>query len=81
MKPRLILALLLVLAAGLAACDDDDDYGPSNAPADHTVSQDGVRHLSGLRDPENHCTGCHGTDLRGGENDEPSCYQCHGQEW
>jgi hypothetical protein len=75
-----ILICVLIVACGIAGCDDDDDDDrPSNAPADHTVSEDGVRHLPGLRDPENNCTGCHGTDLRGGEG--PSCYSCHGKEW
>ena len=35
--------------------DDDGPTGPSNAPASHTVSQDGVRHLPGLNDPETNC--------------------------
>ena len=78
MTRRILLALIIVLA-GLAACDEDDESRPSNAPSDHTVSQDGVRHRPGLRDPENNCTGCHGTDLRGGAG--PSCYSCHGKQW
>ena len=78
MALRLILIALLV--AGLLACgDDDDDCGPSDAPSDHTISEDCARHLPGLRDPENNCTACHGTDLRGGAG--PSCYSCHGKEW
>lgn len=76
---RYLIFLLMILAAGLVACDDDDDHGPSNAPVDHTISEDGVRHLPGLREPLDNCTGCHGTDLRGG--DGPSCYSCHGKEW
>ena len=72
----------LVAAGGvLGACGDDDATGPSNAPASHTVSEDGVRHLPGLRDPETNCVACHGADLRGGENGEPSCTACHGREW
>jgi hypothetical protein len=78
MTMRWIL-ILMILAAGLAACDDDENCGPSDAPADHTVSEDCARHLPGLREPEENCTACHGTDLRGGAG--PSCYSCHGKEW
>ena len=75
--------MALVAVAPLACSDDDDDEftGPSNAPASHTISQDGVRHLPGLNDPETNCVACHGADLRGGNGGEPSCYTCHGQEW
>jgi hypothetical protein len=79
--PRYLLFLLIASVACFgAACDDDDDNGSSNAPADHTVSQDGVRHLTGLRDPENNCTACHGENLQGGDT-APSCYSCHDKEW
>ena len=76
---------MLVVAVTLTApgCNDDDDdgpTGPSNAPASHTVSQDGVRHLPGLNDPEANCVACHGADLRGG-SEAPSCFTCHGQKW
>ena len=78
--PYLLILLIASVACFGAACDDDDDGSASNAPADHTVNQDGVRHLTGLRDPENNCTACHGEDLRGSET-APSCYSCHGKEW
>ncbi len=75
-----LVAALAVLPLG---CDDDDDElaGPSNAPVSHTVSQDGVRHLPGLNDPESNCVACHGADLRGGATGELSCFSCHGQKW
>ena len=79
-----LVGLLAALAFFPMACSDDDDddpTGPSNAPASHTVSQDGVRHLPGLNDPATNCVACHGADLRGGDNGEPSCYTCHGQKW
>jgi len=80
-RSALLFAALIAAGGVLGACDDDDATGPSSAPASHTVSQDGVRHLAGLQDPETNCIACHGADLRGGENGEPSCYSCHGQKW
>ena len=72
---------LTILAGSLVACEDDDDFTPSpNTPASHTVSQDGIRHLPGLRDPDTECTACHGADLRG-DGEVPSCFECHGREW
>ena len=79
-----VLVLIAAIALPSLGCSDDDDdgpTGPSNAPASHTVSEDGVRHLPGLNDPETNCVACHGADLRGGENGEPSCFTCHGQKW
>ena len=74
--------LVALVAVAPLGCDDDDEVtGPSNAPANHTVSQEGVRHLPGLRDPAANCVACHGADLRGGNNGEPSCFTCHGQKW
>jgi hypothetical protein len=78
----MLAAALVLLPLGTLACggdDDDDPTGPSNAPASHTLSKDGVRHLPGLEDPETNCVACHGADLRGGA--APSCFTCHGQEW
>lgn len=78
---RVLLATaFLVLATGLAACDDDPTL-PADAPEGHTVNQDGVAHMPGLTDPMSACTACHGADLRGGTDGEPSCYSCHGRKW
>jgi hypothetical protein len=78
-----LIAVVVAIAIVPLGCDDDDDEftGPSNAPASHTISKDGVRHLPGLNEPEANCTACHGADLRGGGNGEPSCFTCHGQKW
>ena len=78
-----VFGLVALVAVAPLGCDDDDEgpTGPSNAPSSHTISQDGVRHLPGLRDPAANCVACHGADLRGGNNGEPSCFTCHGQKW
>lgn len=81
-RPLALFGLVGALALAPLGCSDDDDdpTAPSNAPADHTISRDGVRHLPGLTDPETNCVTCHGADLRGGAN-APSCFTCHGQVW
>lgn len=56
------------------------DKTTSETPSDHNVNEHGVMHKSGLRDPENNCVGCHGSDLRGGDS-APSCYSCHNKKW
>ena len=78
-----VFGLVALVAVAPLGCDEDDEgpTGPSNAPASHTVSQEGVRHLPGLNDPAANCVACHGADLRGGNNGEPSCFTCHGQKW
>jgi len=79
-----IIAGIGLVALGLGAniaCTDDDRAGPTNAPPSHTVIQDGVPHAPGLNDPMQNCTSCHGADLRGGSNGQPSCFTCHGQKW
>ena len=45
----------------------------------HTISRDGNLHASGS--PTTVCINCHGADLHGGYNNEPSCYKCHGKKW
>ena len=77
--PIVVACALAMIPLGCGGDDDDEFTGPSSAPADHTISRDGVRHLPGLEDPETNCVACHGADLRGGAG--PSCYTCHGQEW
>lgn len=52
----------------------------SDAPSDHTISKDGVKHKSGLNNPTENCVECHGADLRGGSSGV-SCYDCHGKKW
>ena len=70
----------MLLGALLVACGDDGPTGVA-APEGHTVRRDGVPHAPGLNDPVNQCVTCHGNDLRGGDDGEPSCFSCHGQVW
>jgi len=72
-------ALLAVVA--FTACSDDDIVGSGNAPADHTISKSGAMHRPGLDNPVANCTACHGADLMGGPNGQPSCFTCHGKRW
>ena len=50
-------------------------------PTRHNVSLSGRMHAMNNRSPLSDCSPCHGADLHGGPNHEPSCYQCHGEVW
>lgn len=76
--PALFLALQVVASCGDSSTEPDDDDGP---PANHTVSIGGALHDPGLNDPEVNCTACHGADLEGGPDGQPSCFTCHGRRW
>ena len=78
---RALFLTCFLTGISLACGDDDDSTAPEDAPPGHTVVRDGVAHALGLNDPTQECTGCHGADLRGGANGEPSCFSCHGREW
>ena len=75
-KAGFICALALLSAPGCS-----DETVPPDAPDGHTVMKDGAAHAPGLHDPTNNCVSCHGADLKGGGDGEPSCYSCHGREW
>lgn len=82
MTGTLRLALTVCAVLGLAlACESSESTLPENAPPGHTVNQDGVAHMPGLNDPVQNCTACHGDDLMGGDDGQPSCFSCHGQKW
>jgi cytochrome c553 len=72
--------LALGLAVLVAACSSSTT-APANAPEDHTVKKGGAYHAPGLNDPVANCTACHGADLTGGTQGEPSCFKCHGKKW
>jgi hypothetical protein len=72
--------LLSVLAAAfLFGCSDTT--APAGPAPSHTINQGGHWHMPGLRSPQGVCTTCHGADLQGGANGQPSCYSCHGKTW
>jgi hypothetical protein len=50
-------------------------------PVQHNKNQSGVLHAMDNRKPMQDCTPCHGSTIRGGYNNEPSCYKCHGSIW
>lgn len=79
---RTIAALITMLffAVSVGACGDSST-APDTAPQGHSVIKDGVAHMPGLETPTNGCVQCHGDDLMGGTDDEPSCYACHGKKW
>jgi hypothetical protein len=74
-----IIFIFLISIYYIASCSNPSEskYEP---PSDHTISKDGVKHKSGLNDPEENCVACHGSDLRGGTSGV-SCYECHGKKW
>jgi hypothetical protein len=70
----LFLALLLI-----TACEKSNDQ-KYNPPADHSISEDGYMHKSGLAQPLVNCVACHGSDLKGGTTGV-SCFECHNRKW
>lgn len=77
------LSKILVMATitlALGSCSDSST-SPDNAPEGHTVRVGGANHAPGLNNPLANCTQCHGADLRGGGDGQPSCFTCHGQKW
>ena len=73
-----VIVLFIVILLGFFGCKTSTE--PSNAPADHTLNKDGVKHKPGLADPEVNCISCHGAGLTGTDR-APSCFDCHGREW
>ena len=61
-------------------CHDQKKWKNCGA-VQHNKVKDGVAHASDWCQPQRDCAPCHGADLRGGPNNEPSCYRCHGDKW
>lgn len=62
-------------------CHGDLWSSPTCGQNPHTVNLGGVLHAPNYCNPVQNCVGCHGADLRGGKNGEPSCYSCHADLW
>lgn len=78
MIPRLKSSLVLAWTAVVSCSSDPAE--PRRIPA-HTVLRQGIAHAQPLAAPERYCSLCHGPGLAGGRTLQPSCYQCHGQNW
>ncbi len=80
------IGIVVLILAGLACFDTNphragESKTPGFKPLSHDLSYAGVGHASGLCDPVNYCSACHGADLRGGTSGQPSCYECHQALW
>ena len=73
----------LGVCGGLVLCllGCGSDATAPNGPPGHTVVRGNVAHAPGLETPELECVSCHGVNLRGGAEGEPSCFSCHGKTW
>ena len=47
----------------------------------HTTIVEGIPHGGMLHRGARYCTHCHGANLTGGIEGQPSCYRCHGENW
>ncbi|MCK5439673.1 MAG: hypothetical protein KAI97_07000 [Gemmatimonadetes bacterium] len=77
---RAMLSLVAILL-GLSCGSSSSPTAPPAGLEDHTVRRGGAFHRPGLTAPAENCVQCHGADLRGGDNGEPSCFSCHGNIW
>jgi hypothetical protein len=80
----MIRILILTFGLGvswLAVQSCSRDEAATRDIAGHATLKQGIPHAEPLQRPERYCSLCHGTGLGGGAAGEPSCYQCHGQNW
>ncbi len=75
---KFIFALIVILLL-IVACETTME-SENNAPADHTINEDGIMHKPGLNKPDENCTSCHGENLQGTDK-APSCHSCHDKKW
>ncbi len=76
---RQLLLMLTLFAASLESCSLEDK-SPRTIRA-HVDIKQGVAHARGSQHAERYCQYCHGEKLIGGVAAQPSCYNCHGQNW
>ncbi len=72
-------AFICFILLGLYSCQDIERE-PRRVRG-HTVVLNGISHGIGLNHAPRYCHGCHGPELVGGMDLEPSCYTCHGRNW
>lgn len=75
-----ILALLLAISGHFVSACSLEDRKESTVRA-HDDNIQGVSHAFTSKSGPRYCKQCHGTALQGGGNGEPSCFQCHGENW
>lgn len=75
----IITRFVLCFIPVLAACSLEP-AGLRNIRA-HTSDHHGVAHGEPVRKAARYCQHCHGLQLAGGDQGEPSCFQCHGMRW
>jgi cytochrome c553 len=73
------LLAAVALMAPLQGCSDSTAL--ADAPEGHTALKGGVPHMPGFNNPLQNCTACHGANLQGGTEGQPSCTRCHGVKW
>jgi hypothetical protein len=74
---RALLPLLLLLGCPPADKGADDSGGRHHPAGFYDPAQHGVA----AKVQEETCTDCHGADLTGGTDAEPSCDSCHPADW
>jgi len=79
--PKLSYVLLLGSLALVAfiACSLEENKG-RHIRGHHDLIA-GIMHAYPAAKAPRYCKDCHGSQLVGGANAEPSCYKCHGEHW
>jgi len=73
------LTTLVALALSLASCSVEKPEKKNIRG--HYLDYDGVAHAVPATKALRYCVQCHGSNLEGGTDGEPSCLRCHGENW
>ena len=76
----ILLAIFFGCSNSSEPTQSTSNTSSSVVPVDHTVSEKGVMHKSGLNSASTNCISCHCSDLKGGSAGI-SCYSCHSKLW
>ena len=71
---------LTIAAITIGGCSLEEKGRSSDLRAHDDLIQ-GVSHARSSLNGPRYCKSCHGLGLQGGTNGEPSCFQCHGENW